>query len=453
MQNAFLKLAGECSRLGFFGLGRSNLSLIRMLPEGSRITLRSDGRVDLAKLPDGICADRIYEGAESLSDIAEDALILSPSVRRGRAELVSCAERGVRLTSDPELFFESANAPTLCVSGSSGKSTVATICSLLIGEGAVLCGNVGEPMVESLSESATVYVCELSSFMLAEHRARVQRSAITNITPNHLDWHSSFEEYRRAKLSLLSLSDEIVISADDPILSDFVGRGRRVFGVYSTSLSLPELLKRHKARVYMTLEDGYLCRNGEKILNTGRLIRSEEHNIANMMCAALLADGRYKPERLSSVLCGFSGLAHRCETVACSGGVKYIDSSIDTTPERCATTLLAISSGASPEPSVLLLLGGRGKGLSYEPLKGTLSDVRHIFAFGEEGKRINEELSSITPCTVFERMSDALYAAQRSAVRGDKVLLSPAATSFDEFSSFEERGRCFSELARSFEKK
>lgn len=468
---------GDAKRVGFFGLGASNLSLISMLPRHIRVTLRTDGNILPEQIPEGVSVEAIFEGEKALADLNEDILFLSPSVRRDRPELISAAEAGVVLSSDHELFFEYANAPVLAVSGSSGKSTTAYLTSALINGStarvignpereparnaavgkekdladkdasslnrAVLCGNVGKPMLESISQSAAVYVTELSSFMLMSHKATVRRSAITNISPNHLDFHKSMKEYSESKLSLLRLSEEIIINADDELLSKYAGRSRRVFGVYSARLSLPELLKKHKAKIYMTLEDGYICRNGAKIIDTGRLIRREPHNIANMMCALLLCDGYSDCKLWESVLSQFRGLPHRCEKILEEDGVIYVNSSIDTTPERTATTLRAFSE------NVILLLGGRGKGLSYEPVFSAMRGrVKKVITFGEEGKGLAADLPSEFCPRYLESFDCAVREACEIATCGDTVLLSPAATSYDGFSSFEERGKRFEELVR-----
>jgi len=459
MHAQFKELLRGARRVGFFGLGASNLSLLSILPEGTSVTLRADGEIKIPSLPSGVTLSAIYEGARAAENITEEILFLSPSVRRDRPMLLFAEANGTRLLSDSELFFESANAPVLAVSGSSGKSTTAYLAAALINgseesypspkakscsqakRGAVLCGNIGRPMFSSISEGAKAYVTELSSFMLMNHKATVARGAITNISENHLDWHGSMEEYVEAKLSLLRLSNEIIINADDERLSGFVGRSRRVFGVFSTRLTLPELLRRHKAHIYMTLEGGSICRNGEQIINTGRLVRREEYNIANMMCASLLASGYGDAERVESVLSSFSGLPHRCEVVLKRDGITYINSSIDTTPTRTAKTLSAIGD------NVILLLGGRDKGLPLTPIiSAARGKVKQVFTFGESGEKIAKTLSPELAACYSGNFRSAILAACEMAKPNDTVILSPSGTSYDEFSSFEERGESFCKL-------
>ena len=445
MHKSLYELISGKSAIGFLGLGRSNLSLLRMLPYDISIRIRSDGVIDRSAIPEGFKQILFFEGKNCLLDIDEDVLFLSPSVRRDRRELISATARGVALSSDPELFFSEVSAPVFAVSGSSGKSTTAHLASTLIsscGARSVICGNVGKPMLDAISPDAELYVAELSSFMLQYGSISATRAVITNITPNHLDWHSSFEEYVSAKLSLLDRAEEKIISADDRILSDSAS-GRRLFGAFSVWRTFTELRKLLIAENYVTLEDGHILLNGERMIDSKSLTRGEIYNISNMSAALLLALGHYSKKDAVRVLSSFSGLSHRCEVVCTIGGVRYINSSIDTTPERCAATVAAL---AAP---IILLLGGRSKGLPIEPLYSPIKKwAKAILTFGEDGERLHSLLSPITKCEFCGTLRLAVERAAELAAEGDAVLLSPAGTSYDAYSSFEERGADFARLAR-----
>ncbi|MBO5908112.1 MAG: UDP-N-acetylmuramoyl-L-alanine--D-glutamate ligase [Clostridia bacterium] len=431
--------------LGFLGLGKSNLSLIEGLPRGRRIVLRSDKTIDRAKIPKNVVVDKIYEGPAALDDIREDILVLSPSVRRERAELDAAARRGVVLSSDCEMFFERTKTSVIGVSGSSGKSTTSTLTHLALGgeaRGIRLVGNVGVPMLHSINRDTVGYVAELSSFMLQYFTPRLHRYALTNITPNHLDFHKDFEEYKAAKLRPLRLCGAGVICADDSVLAS--EKYAELFAVYSARESLCDLVAKYSAEVYFTVENGYILRNGEKILEIGSLTRTDRYSILNVECALALADGLVDREYAIDAVRRFKGLAHRCETVHSYGGVDFIDSSIDTTPERCSATLELLAR------RVVLLLGGRGKGLSYDVMiPPVLKYARFAVLFGEEAEKIFSALSGRVECAVRPDFSDAVRLAASVANKGEAVLLSPACTSYDAFSSFEERGDKFASIVRS----
>ena len=240
------RLLKNARSFGFFGLGKSNLAILSLIPKDREITLRSEGRIDLSALPKRLRNARIFEGACAFDDINEDVLFLSPSVRRERDEFDKARAAGVTLCSDLELFLSEFRGISFAISGSDGKSTTATLTSLLLKEkfdriSAI--GNIGIPFCHSARAPAAVL--ELSSFNLRYSTPHASRAAITNVTPNHLNWHSDFEEYKETKLSLLDSADEAIISADDEILSSYAS-GRRIFAVTSVTKSFEELKRDFK---------------------------------------------------------------------------------------------------------------------------------------------------------------------------------------------------------------
>ncbi len=442
MRDSYYKsLLANVKKIGFFGLGKSNISLLRTLPlRELDITLRSEKNIDPTLLPNGIEISRILTGEHAFSEMDEELLVLSPSVRRDRPELLAARIKGTRFTSDPEMFFEAYNGGKLfAISGSDGKSTTAALTGSLLSENhkASVIGNIGKPMLESLNDSAKMYVAELSSFTLNYAQPRSYRAAVTNITPNHLNWHSSYEEYKEAKLSLLKSSDEAVISADDKELSEY-SESNEVFAITSITKSFKELKNSAKCQVYVTSEGGFVKRNGDILFPVSEIRRCENHNIKNLLCAIAMADGYAEPEHILSVARTFSGLPHRCELVLTKKCVDYINSSIDTTPARTARTLESLQKKA------VLILGGRGKGLAYEELIPYVSKYcSHIVITGEDSDKMYRALSKASGCTVAADFVTAVRLAAEIAKSGEAVLLSPAATSFDFFSGFEERGEKF----------
>lgn len=428
------------ARVGFFGLGRSNLSLISCLPlEKCRITLRSDKAISRDGIPKHKRIERIFDCESAYREINEDVLIFSPSVRRDRAELAEALALGVIFTSDAELFFEANERSIFAVSGSDGKSTTATLAHLLL-ESSLLIGNIGAPMTEALSRDSQCYVAELSSFMLTYAKVRAERACITNITPNHLDWHASFEEYRETKLSLLKNARECVINADDEICAEFA-RENGVFAAVSDRQTFAEL--KGCAELIVTRSEHGIERNGELLVPYSDIKCRESHNIKNLMTAIALSDGYADKARIVEVARSFSGLAHRCERFLVKDGVEYVNSSIDSSPARTVQTLESLGK------RVILLLGGRSKGVSYETLAPAVKKyAEYALIFGENREEIYREIKDATKCEIYGDLESAAIRATELSHLADAVLFSPASTSYDAFRDFEERGNYFKKIIK-----
>lgn len=437
----------QFKKIGFLGLGKSNLSLMRLLPLGNtEIILRSETEFDSASIPQGLNISEVRVGNNALSGITEELMICSPSVRRDRAELLSAKERGICFSSDAELFFENCDKEVFAVTGSDGKSTTTTLLAKILSRRhkTAPVGNIGSPMLESLCGESEMFCAELSSFMLSYLNAHVRRAAITNITPNHLNWHKDLSEYIEAKLSLIKSSDESVLSADDAALEECLST-RGAFAVTSMRSSFDELKKRYKCHLYFTFNGDYILRNGELLVATSDIKKKEKHNIQNLMCAAALADGYCDSEDIRSVARTFEGLSHRAEFFLSHGGIDFINSSIDTTPSRTKSTLESLGR------QVVLILCGRGKGASYEPLSVPLARyASHVVITGEDAEKMLGALAPYADCRYADGFDSAVELAIKLSSRGEAVLLSPAATSFDEFSSFEERGARFKSTVTKF---
>jgi len=263
---------------------------------------------------------------------------------------------------------------------------------------------------------------------------------------NHLNWHTSFEEYKNAKLSLTESAEEAVLTADDEISSEYC-KSHEVFAITSANAPYEELKKRYKCNLYFTFDGKFIYRNGVPLLKSENIRRKETHNIKNLMCAMALADGYYTVGHLQKVSGEFAGLSHRSETVFIHGGVEYIDSSIDTSPDRTNNTMQAL------QKQVVLILGGRGKGSDYGALENSVSlYAKKVVIYGEDREKIFSALSAHAECEVYGNFASAVKRAVEVSGDAEAVLLSPAATSYDEFSSFEERAKKFKEIVTNYYK-
>lgn len=433
----------SCKRVGVFGLGRSNLALLPRLSD-REIVLRSEGVIDRRAIPSGTRIAAIYEGARAFLDPCEELLILSPSVRRERRELREFLTRGTVFTSDAEIFFSSVGAPVYAVTGSDGKSTTATLAHRLAALGrsdAALCGNVGIPFCTALSERRSAFVTELSSFTLRYIAPRTERAVITNITPNHLNWHDSYDEYIEAKIAVFRNTGGGVINFDDGIIRERAAIAPSA--VFSCERGALEIRARFPEADVFTVCDGYFEKNGERLFPVSAMRRGEAHNVKNMLAALALTDGLWSCDGARAVAEGFGGLAHRCEEVGVIGNVRYINSSIDTTPTRTAATLESLGAPA------VVILGGRDKGLDFSVLLPSLSRWgRAAVLIGECAGRIAAVLPEGMVRRFASDMEEAVASARALARPGDTVLLSPAATSYDAYADFEARGEDFKETVK-----
>ena len=449
VQLDFSGLKKEARRVGFFGVGVSTLALIKRVPKDIKITLRSENKIDRASLPTGVDIDKIYEGDSSFLDISEDVLFLSPSVRRDRRELISAVEGGVILSSDFEYFLTVNDKPLFLISGSDGKSTAVTMLSELLSDecGQILpIGNVGRPFCDALEGTVWAHVAELSSFQLLYSCPTSYRAALTSVTPNHLNWHTSLDEYVNTKLSLLEKSSAPIASLDRGIIENFA-KGRELFGVTDSERTFEELKKQFKAQIYITLERGMICKNGEGLISSNDILRREPYNIKNLMTAIAVADGHTSNERILRLARSFRGLSHRCERFFSKDGVNFIDSSIDTTPARTATTL------SSLKGNVIVILGGLGKGVPYDELCGPLkAHAKEIIITGANKYEILCAVNACAPCHLTENLGEAAHLACSHAKSGDTVILSPASTSYDAFSNYQIRGDFFKKEVENFYK-
>ncbi len=431
----------DCQSIGLVGPGKSNLGVLSYLEECDKIisvTLRGEGIFSHPRYP-------VRCGEGYLDGICEDALILSPSVRPDHPKIRAAKEAGVRILSDTEIFFTDTQAKCFAVSGSDGKSTTTAMISHLLTEATKAMvpavGNIGRPLTPLLALPHTAYAVELSSFQLFHYAPKTERAVITNLTANHLNWHRGMEEYAAAKARLYEGTKEPVLSLDDPACDRLLKKAP--FCVYSLKKSEKELSK-CKAEFAYYIKNDCVYENGRAFLPLSFFHLFGEYNLYNLLAALAMTVGYTTEESVRSIK-DFRPLAHRCEPIADLGGVQYFDSSIDSSPSRTEKTLSCFSS------PVILLLGGLGKGCSLSPLAHAVQKrCRAVIGFGPFGKEAYAFLSAegytgILPPPA-KRLADAVALAKSIAREGDCVLLSPAATSFDEFENFSARGAYFRAL-------
>ncbi len=438
--------------LGAFGGG---VGVTRFLAtKGARVTvtdLKDEGALasSLAQL-DGLPIT-LHLGGHRESDFTEaDMVVVNPAVPDSSPFLQAARRAGVPLETEINLFLKLCRATVVGITGSNGKSTVASLTAHLLeaGERRVwLGGNIGRSLLEDLDEigGEDVVVLELSSFQLERLEATGLSPGVAivlNLTPNHLDRHGTLAAYAAAKKPILSNQepgDIALLNADCPVVSGWghVGAGRKVF--FTTRSPLDEGAWLDGDAAVFRLDGRTL-----ELFRLGDLSLRGEHNRGNALAAAAAAMlCGLRPEAIPGRLAIFRPLEHRLEPVRELDGVSYYNDSKATTPEAAAAALRAF------EEPVVLIAGGYDKGVSFAPLaEAAAGRLRAAVVIGQTAAAVAEALGE-GGCERVEFADDlagAVVAARRLAWPGDVVLLAPACASYDMFANYEERGRLFKRL-------
>lgn len=380
------------------------------------------------------------------SFLAADLIVPSPGVPP-LPEIRAARDRGVPVLSEIELAYLFLRGRIVGITGSNGKSTTTTLVYRILKEAGLrarLAGNIGTPLVSFVDRSRDddIYVTEISSFQLEyTERFTPAVAALLNVSENHLDWHGSFESYFAAKKKLvLRLGPEgrVVLNRDDA----------RVWGLRAEAAARVYGFSRTRRPARGAYLDGgwIVARDGaaERVVPASRIKLPGAHNLENVLAAVLIGRLCGVPAvSMARTVAAFRGLEHRLEDVRRVRGVRFVNDSKATTVDA---TLKALASFDRP---IVLILGGRGKGGDFSPLRPEVRKrVRAVVLVGEAADKIEKALGGVVPVTRAADYREVVRAAFGLAVRGDVVLLAPAATSWDMFKNFEERGRTFKHEVR-----
>ena len=425
------------------GMGATGLSAARFLSSIGKSFVFADSRTEPPRLSE--VREQYPDVSLMLGPFAEDLLlgfdrvVVSPGVSLKEPALVAARERGVKLIGDVELFLEQAAAPVIVITGSNGKSTVTTLlgkmaeaCGLSAGVG----GNLGTPMLDLLDERHQLYIIELSSFQLelvTDTRGAI--AGLLNISPDHMDRYAGLQQYHAAKHRIFLGASTVINNRQDPLtnplLSTSVKQGS--FGLNKPDLGSFGLLE----------EDGqqWLACGLEPLMLVADVAIKGTHNTANALAALALGQAAgLDMTAMLETLKTYKGLPHRCEHVATINDVMYIDDSKGT---NVGATIAALN-GFGDNANLILIAGGQGKEQNFAQLQKPVKQfVKLVALFGEDAPQIASALENSVQVEQFDSLEDAVSKAAASAESGDIVLFSPACASFDMFSGFEERGRCF----------
>jgi UDP-N-acetylmuramoylalanine--D-glutamate ligase len=372
-----------------------------------------------------------------------DVVVPSPLVLGDHAIVRAAVSAGVPVRSEIDLAGERTDAAIIAITGKNGKTTVTSMTAAMLeasGVRAVAAGNIGRPLVEAVGDDVDVIVAEVSSFQLAFAETFAPAVAVLlAITPDHLDWHGSFERYVAAKARITEhqrSSDLIVFDADDPAATDVASgsRARRV----GVSLR-PDVKDAYRVR-----DDALVEPDGALLVPLASMKRALLHDRTNALAAAAAAlDRGATRDGVRATLASYATMPHRVALVGETSGVKWYDDSKATNPDAALRAVASFD-------SVVLLAGGRNKGLDLSVLTEAVPHLRGVVAFGEAGPEVAAAFArTTTPVTVADSMRAAVAAAREFARAGDVVLLSPACASFDAYSGYAARGDdCATEVQR-----
>lgn len=449
------------------GIGVSNTPLIDFLIScGAEVTARDiKTREKLGELADALenKGVTLVLGENYLENITEEIIFKAPGIRGDLPQFVNAVQNGAVLTSEMEVFFELCPCRIFGITGSDGKTTTTTLVYKMLelearksknGLKVWVGGNIGKPLlpeIESFKET-DVAVVELSSFQLHMMKKSPFAAAITNVSPNHLNWHTDMEEYTLSKENIFlgEGNERVVLNYGCEDTRKMVSLTDKPVTFFSAKC-IPE---DGFAAVYE--ENGTIVYRDEtgtvrEIIKTSDIKLPGRHNVENYMTAIALTYGFVSTETVREIAVSFGGVAHRCEFVREFDGVKYYNSSIDSSPARTEAALRAFNE------KLIVILGGYDKNIPYAPLAKPLCEcAKKIVLVGATAFKIKSSLLAYegyngTP-EIFESDSfeDAVNTARSIAQKGDTVILSPASASFDMFNNFEERGNVFKDIVNKF---
>jgi UDP-N-acetylmuramoylalanine--D-glutamate ligase len=435
------------------GLGKSGVaSALFLKAQGARVTVSDtksgdDLRNEIPVLLDhGITVETGGHGERTFR--GQDMIVVSPGVPVDAPPLVQARALGESVIGEIELAAQFLPGPIVAITGSNGKTTTTTLAGEIMtaaGFSALVGGNIGTPAI-SLAEHAkpeTVVVLEVSSFQLETIQTfRPKVAVVLNVTPDHLDRHRTLEAYVDAKARIFEnqqASDFAVLNADDPTCLAMAARTRAQVFWFS---------RQREVQQGAWVRDGNILfrdRAGQKeIMQVSEIPLKGAHNLENVLAAACAgALMGCAPDKIRQAVRDFKAVEHRLEFVATIRGVDYYNDSKATNVDA---TIKALESFPA---NIHLILGGKDKGSDYTVLNELLRQrVKRVYTIGAAAAKIESQIKGAEVVHA-ETLENAIRKANAVAQPGDVVLLAPACASFDQFKSYEHRGKVFKEIVRS----
>ncbi len=444
----FDRLKGK--KVGVFGIGISNTPLIHMLKDAGAIVYAGDKRTREALKDTADALEKkgvkLVLDTEFPENMQGEIIFRTPGIRPDIPKLTELKNAGSRITSEMEVFFELCPADIYAVTGSDGKTTTTTLVYEILKKEGYTChlgGNIGKPLLPEIAQIRPTdkVVLELSSFQLQTFVKSPKRAVITNLSPNHLNWHTDMQEYIQAKTNIYTHgATRLVTNADNEITA-----------ALAQTADVPELYtfsRKPGTNAPLHLEDGWICFKDQKIVDTGEILLPGVHNIENYMAAIGMVWTDVSAESIAYVAKHFGKIPHRIEFTREVRGVRYYNDSIATSPTRAMAGLNSF------DHKVIVIAGGYDKNIPFDSMGETVvKKVKKLVLLGKTAPKIRAAVEQAKGYTKgnpeiveVNTMQEAVLAASKDAVPGDAVLLCPACASFDMYENFEARGNHFKQL-------
>ncbi len=438
------------------GLGISGWSCVRFLVQQGQAVAVTDSR-DIAPYSGDLCEQYpdiqcSLGGFDSALFDAADEIIVSPGIALDTPEIVSAREAGKRIIGDIELFSRYVSAPVVAITGSNGKSTVTTLLGEMAatnGTHVAVGGNIGTPALDLLDDDVELYVLELSSFQLdLTDSLKTETAVVLNVSADHMDRHASMHEYARTKFKVYKNCLHPIVD------NDFISTAQQLLPLLSQNL-LESAVNYSLAEPVFDADFGVRDIKGQQYLAHGRknllplieLTMSGRHNISNALAAlAMGAELGLSEENMLAALKVFAGLPHRCQFVAVVNGRSFVNDSKGTNVDASIAAILSINA------PIVLIAGGDAKGADLSALRdAAIGKVHAVVTLGRAAEEIESLFAGHANTRRAEDMLDAVKYAFDFAGEGETVLLSPACSSLDMFSSYEARGDAFVDAVKSLQ--
>jgi len=436
------------------GLGKSGVaSALFLKAHGARVTVSDTKGEDELKneipilLDQGISVETGGHGERTFR--GQDLIVISPGVPVDAPPLVQARALGEKVIGEVELAAEFLPGQIIAITGSNGKTTTTTLAGEILTAGGIstlVGGNIGTPAI-SLVERATAEttaVLEVSSFQLETIQTfRPRIAVVLNVTPDHLDRHRTFQAYADAKARIFENqrgADFSVLNADDPTCVEMAKRTRGQVFWFSRKKEVEQ--GAHVREGQVVFRD---AKSQREVMLLSEIPLKGAHNVENVLaavCVGALSSVDHK--RIREAVAGFQAVEHRLEYVATVRGVEYYNDSKATNVDA---TIKALESFPA---NIHLILGGKDKGSDYSVLNPLLKErVKRVYTIGAAAGKIEGQIRAAAEIIQAETLENAVKQASGAAESGDIVLLAPACASFDQFRSYEHRGKVFKDAVRA----